>query len=236
VASRPTLYVPARFNGPRNSGQGGYTAGLIAMRMGELAEVSLRSPVPLDRELELEEFDHGGVHVRDGETLVAEARPRELLLEVPAPVGIEEARAAKARYRGLPDGEFSHCFVCGVARDDSYGVMAGPVTGRDVVASTWTPGPSTDVDRTGRAAPEFVWAVLDCPTYFALYPDSLAISFLARFAARVDDLPEAGTEYVVMAWPIAKDGRKHTAGAALIDADGETLAVAEALLIEAKAG
>ncbi|MFN8112270.1 MAG: hypothetical protein U0R51_03630 [Solirubrobacterales bacterium] len=236
MGSRPTLYVPARFNGPRESGQGGYTAGLIAMRMGELAEVSLRSPVPLDRELTLTEHDHGGIDVHDGETLVAEAKPRELRLEVPDPVGLQEARAAETRYRGLADGEFSHCFVCGVARDDSFGVTAGAVEGRDVVASTWTPGANTDVDGTGRVAPEFVWAALDCPAYFALYPDTLPVSFLARFTVRVDDLPEVGTEYVVMAWPLAKDGRKHLAGSALLDGEGEVLAVAEALLIEAKAG
>lgn len=102
MPSEPTLYVPARFNGPRESGQGGYTAGLIAMRMGELAEVSLRAPIPLDRELKLTEHDHGGIDVHDGETLVAEAKPRELELEVPEPVGIEEARAASARYRACP--------------------------------------------------------------------------------------------------------------------------------------
>ena len=234
MASRPTLSVPARFNGPRESGQGGYTAGLIAMRMGELAEVSLRSPVPLDRELEIEELDNGGIRLSDGETLVAEAKPRELEIEVPGPVGLEDAREAKARYRGTAEGEFSHCFVCGIGREDSFGVTAGSVEGRDVVASTWQPGASTDVDGTGRCAPEFVWAALDCPTYFALYPDSLPISFMARFAARVDDLPEIGDEYVVMAWPISKDGRKHLAGSALLDGEGEVLAMAEALLIEAR--
>ena len=232
----PKIVVPARLNGPRESGQGGYTAGLIAMKVGELAEVTLRSPVPLDRELDVEEAEHGSVRVLDGETLIAEGRPRELELEVPAPVSIDEARAAKGRYRGSPENEFSHCFVCGIARDDSFGVTAGAVEGRDVVASTWTPGEETDVDGTGRAAPEFVWAALDCPTYFALYPDSLPISFLARFTARVDDLPKVGTEYVVMAWPISKDGRKHLAGVALLDASGGVLAIAEALLIEAKAG
>jgi hypothetical protein len=236
VDPRPTLNVPARFNGPRESGQGGYTAGLVAMRMGELAEVTLRSPVPLDRDLEIEESDDGSVRVVDGDTLVAEGRQRELELEVPAPVGIEGARAAKDRYRGRSDGEFSQCFVCGADRHDAFGVKAGAVEGRDVVASTWIPGAETDLDGTGRTAPEFVWAALDCPTYFALYPDLLPISFLARFAARVDDLPEVGTEYVVMAWPISKDGRKHLAGSALLDDDGAVLAVAEALLIEAKAG
>ena len=40
-----------------------------------------------------------------------------------------------------------------------------------------------------------------------------------------------------MAWPIAKDGRKHLAGVGPARRGGrDVLAVAEALLIEAKAG
>jgi hypothetical protein len=35
-----------------------------------------------------------------------------------------------------------------------------------------------------------------------------------------------------MAWPIAIEGRKRLAGAAVLNSDGEALAVAEALLIE----
>jgi hypothetical protein len=230
------MIVPRRFNGPRESGQGGYSAGLIAMRMGELAEVSLRSPIPLDTDIAIAETEDGGIELFDEETLVATARPRELDLDVPAPVSLEEAHVASGNYRGTAEGEFGTCFVCGRGRDDAFGVMAGAVDGRAVVASPWTPGELTDLDGTGRAAPEFVWAVLDCPTYFALYPGALPVSFLARFTARVDDLPEVGSEYVVMAWPIGRDGRKHLAGSALLDADGEVLARAEALLIEARPG
>ena len=37
-----------------------------------------------------------------------------------------------------------------------------------------------------------------------------------------------------MAWPLELDGRKHHAGIALLSSGGETLAVARALLIEAR--
>ena len=63
--------------------------------------------------------------------------------------------------------------------------------------------------------PEFVWAVLDCPTYFALYMDGeLPLSMLARLSARIDAPIAAGEEHVVIAWPIELDGRKRHAGAA----------------------
>jgi hypothetical protein len=58
------------------------------------------------------------------------------------------------------------------------------------------------------------------------------MSVLARLAARVDGAVTAGEEHVVIAWPVAVDGRKRWAGAAVLSADGERLAVAQALMIE----
>jgi hypothetical protein len=82
--------------------------------------------------------------------------------------------------------------------------------------------------------PEFVWAVLDCPTYFACYHDASPppISFLGRLAARVTGPVEAETEHVVAAWPLEGEGRKRLAGAAVYSAEGDVLAFARATLIE----
>jgi hypothetical protein len=107
------------------------------------------------------------------------------------------------------------------------------VTGRDVVASPWTPQAEM-ADGDGVVAPELVSAVLDCPTYFALYDDPTTLSFLARLTVQIDGPVRAGTEHVVIAWPIGFDGRKHHAGAAVLDAEGRALAVARALLIAAR--
>jgi hypothetical protein len=191
--------------------------------------------VPLDRPLTAER-NNGTVRLLDEDGLVAEGKATpDFELEAPAPVGVEEARLAAERYRGLSDGLFSQCFVCGRAREDAFGVFAGAVEGRDLVASPWTP-PDWTADENGRVLPEFVWAVLDCPTYFALYRDGeLPMSFLARLTARLDGAVAAGEEHVVIAWPIELDGRKHHAGSAVLDADGEVLAVAHALLIQARA-
>jgi hypothetical protein len=115
-------------------------------------------------------------------------------------------------------------------------VFAGAVEGRRIVASPWTL-PSWAADAAGRVLPEFVWAVLDCPTYFALYMNGeLPASVLARLTARIDAPVVAGAEHVVIAWPIETDGRKRHAGSAVLSPDGETLAVARALLIEPRAG
>ena len=224
--------IPAQFNGPLESGNGGYAGGLLAPLAPGSAAISLRSPVPLDTPLDPVPGEDGVVRVMDGETLVAEVSPApEVGLEVPDPVGIEEARAAAANYRGKAEGLFSHCFVCGRAREDGFDVFAGAVEGRDVVATPWTP-PRWTAGDDGAVRPEFVWAVLDCPTYFALYPDTNPLSFLARMSVRIDGPVRAGEEHVVIAWPIEKDGRKHHAGSAVLSASGETLAVAQALLID----
>jgi hypothetical protein len=228
-----TISVESRFNGPLTSGHGGYCSGVIAGFVEGPAEITLRSPVPLDTPLEVVGGDNGSVDVLHGEALVAEARTApDLDLEVPAPVGVDEASEAKARYRGEPDGLFGHCFVCGRGREDALGVFAGAVEGRDVVASPWTP-PEWTADDDGAVLPEFVWAVLDCPTYFAVYPDEeLPLSFLGRLAARIDAPVVAGEEHVVIAWPVGAEGRKRHAGAAVLSPEGTPVAIARALMIE----
>ena len=233
----PSLSIPSRFNGPLESGNGGYSAGVVAGFLDGAAEVTLRRPVPLDAPLEVVREDDGSVRVLDGEALVAEARSApELEVKAPEPVSPEEARLAATRYRAPRDGVFSRCFVCGPAREDAFGVFAGPVEGRRLVASPWTP-PSWTADAAGRVLPEFVWAVLDCPTYFALYTEGeLPLSVLARLSARIDAPVVAGEEHVVIGWPLASDGRKRHAGSAVLSPQGETLAAAHALLIEPREG
>jgi hypothetical protein len=228
-----SLSIPARFNGPLERGQGGYTAGLVAGLLGGAAEVSLRSPVPLDTPLDVSRENDGRLRVLYGEALVAEARPApELEVDVPAPVGLDQARRAATRYRGLPDGLFSRCFVCGRAREDAFGVFAGEVEGRALVASPWIP-PSWTADDDGHVLPEFVWAVLDCPTFFAAYIGAeLGMSMLAQLTARIDAPVLANEEHVVIAWPIGNDGRKLHAGSAVLSSSGKPLAVARALMIE----
>jgi hypothetical protein len=231
-----SVYIESRFNGPKGSGNGGYSARVVAGLLGGEAEVSLRRPVPLDAALQVARDGDDAVRVLDGDALVADARAAEVDVRAPAPVSPDEARQATQRYRGSSDNVFSTCFVCGKAREDSLEVFAGPVEGRRVAASPWTPPPWT-ADPSGWVRPEFVWAALDCPAYFAAYMgEEGTVSVLARFAARVEPDIAAGTEHVVIAWPIETDGRKRRAGSALLSAEGETLAVADALLVEPRLG
>ncbi len=229
-----TMTVPARFNGPRESGQGGYSAGLLAAELTGAAAVSLRSPVPLDTPLSLA-HENGRVRALDGETVIAEADPAApLALEVPAPVSVEQARSAAQRFPCPDDGPFGDCFVCGSTREDSFGVFAGKVEDRDLFATPWTPARWT-AGADGAVRPEFVWAALDCPSYVAAYRGEIVLAFLVRHTVELRAPVATGVEHVLLAWPLAKEGRKSSAGVALLSAAGEVLALSEALMVEPRA-
>src|ERR1043165_8434126 len=61
--------VPARFCGPPDSGNGGYTCGLVAKEVGGVVECTLRSPVPLNAPLEIKRIQSGAV-LRLGEKVI----------------------------------------------------------------------------------------------------------------------------------------------------------------------
>jgi hypothetical protein len=227
------LVIPARFNGPLRSGNGGYCSGVFGALVEGPAAVDLRSPVPLDVLLTVVE-DGGGVRILAGETLIAEARPAAALaLEPPAPVDLAEAAEGCRHYRGVAGGEFGHCFVCGRARPDAFGVFAGPVPGRDLVASPWT-APAWSAGDDGAMRPELVAAALDCPTFFGGYMDLDAqpLAFLAHFEVALRAPVPVGEELVAVGWPLRRDGRKTWAGSAILTPAGEPLALAEALMIQ----
>jgi hypothetical protein len=89
--------------------------------------------------------------------------------------------------------------------------------------------------RGDTVGPEFVWAALDCPGAYATGVMGRGTVVLGRLTARVDRVPDAGEECVVVGWPLGSKGRKHSAGTALFGGSGELLALARALWIEPRA-
>ncbi|HEX4306898.1 MAG TPA: hypothetical protein VHZ54_12745 [Solirubrobacterales bacterium] len=223
--------IPARFNGPPTSGQGGYSCALLAARLEGPAAVSLRRPVPLDEELEVR-LEDGGARAFDaaGE-LIAEAVSAPPLAPWEAPmIDLDAAHRAKSSFVAPPGGTFDRCFVCGLDRHDGFGVFSGPVEGTDLVASPWTP-PKWSADSDGAVLPEFVWAALDCPGYFALHGTDMTLAFLARQQSEVLAPVRAGVDHLVVGRPIERSGRKGLAATAILDPDGEVVAHAELLIV-----
>jgi hypothetical protein len=220
--------IPARYNGPPESANGGYACGLLAGELGGEAEVTLRVPPPLERELVVVRAE-GRAELRDGETLVAEAERAAVDVDVPAAVSVEDAVEASTAYAGFREHAYETCFSCGPAREDGLGIYAGPVEGREgLVAAPWTP--RADV------TPEVVWAALDCPGGWAVDDFQREGVLLGRMAARVDRLPEPGRAHVVLGWRVGEEGRKRYAGSALLTADGEVLARARSTWIVPSGG
>jgi hypothetical protein len=229
------LTIPARFNGPPTSANGGYTCGRVAELLGgEVAEVSLRSPPPLETPLRvLTEGDR--VELRHGETLVAEGAPSELLLDVPDAVPADEVAAAveAGRERWATGHPFPTCVVCGPERDDGLDIFPAALPGRDgLFCASWTPDTSAG-DDDGWVLPELVWGALDCPTSAPVANfDQGPPMVLASLTARIGCPVRAGEPHTILSWALDEDGRKHWAAAALYDADGVLTCASRALWIE----
>jgi len=235
MSAAVTLTVATRFCGPPASANGGYFAGLVANLTDAPVRVRLRRPPPLGAAMPAEVHTDGRIVVRHGNELIAEARPDRLSLELPPPVSWLAAVQASLRCRGLQQHAFPHCFVCGPqrSRGDGLRIFAGEVAGRSepgLVASPWIPDASLDLG-DGKVAPQFMWAALDCPGYFAIAPDG-RLALLAEHVARIERRLRIDEPAVAIGWRIGGEGRVHEAGTALFGEHDELVASARAVWIE----
>jgi hypothetical protein len=211
------IVIQRRFRGPIDSGNGGYVAGRLAAFVDGPAEVTLRLPPPLDRQLRIER-DDGGVRLLDGDELVAEAVPAVVDLELPPPITRADAGRGAENHVRFDAESFGECFVCG-ERGDGLNVHVGEVPGREPLhAAPW---------RVQEEGPEIVWAAIDCPGAYAVGAQGRGEVVLGRMAADVLRVPKRGEDCIVVAWPLGEDGRKLYAGTALYSAGGELLASAK---------
>ncbi len=234
--SARTVIIPRGCNGPPESGQGGWTGGLIAEQIGLAATVSLRAMPPLETPMSVES-DRDLVRVRHGEAVVGEGRPHTLTVDVPRTVSWEEALDGRAAYLAeiAPTHPFRTCFGCGPDRspDNALRIFAGPVPRRDLVAAPWD---VADVRGVSHVSIPLVWAAMDCPTASAIAlsneSERVGVVLLAKLAVDIKALPSFGDHCVITAWPLGRAGRRWSSAGALLSADGTVLATAEALWIE----
>lgn len=231
------ISIAQQFRGPPNSGNGGYVCGVIARDIEGPATSVLRARVPLDIDLDLRRED-GVMQLTDGQgAMVGTATPgdRALLPTPPEPPSMRDARAAGERYLGLDRPIHPTCFTCGPERCEGDGlrVFPGQIEGAAAghVACVWTPHMDF-ADPRGLVPTEVVWAALDCPGFFAWVAKAGRHgALLGTMTGEVMRRPRASHEYIVMAWPLERQGRKETAGVALFAMNGELLARAHQVWI-----
>jgi hypothetical protein len=244
VHAMKSIVIDKRFQGPPNSGNGGFVCGVVAGHIEGSAEITLRAPPPLDRPLEIVIGADGVVELREKETLLATGRragPFDLGA-IPA-VTFPEAEEAVGR---TTLNERTHplpmCFGCGIARahGDGLRIIPGPLGKRHEkpagLASSWIPH-ANFAAADGLVAPEFIWSALDCPTGFAggaarhLGLGGGESMLLGRMSARIDHRPRPGERCVIVAWPTGRDGRKLFADGALLGPGGKVMAVTRTIWV-----
>ncbi|GAA2703027.1 hypothetical protein ACFY2R_21225 [Micromonospora olivasterospora] len=214
------MIIPARFNGPPGSGNGGWSAGAFATATGGhrgVVEVTLRQPPPLETPLTVAP---GEVRDPDG-LLIAQVRAVDEDPEAVPPVDVETARTASAAYPGLVDHPFPGCYVCGPDRADGLRIFPGRLADGRTAAAFTAPA---EVD------PATVWAALDCPGGWAVIAPGRPY-VLGRMAAVVDALPAPGDECVVTGVAVGGEGRKALVRTSLYGPDGRLLGRARATWI-----
>ncbi len=111
-----SIVIDRRYCGPPNSGNGGYVCGRLARHIRGGAEVTLRAPPPLDKQLDIVAMDEGRFELHDGATVVATAQPASVELTRLEKASFDEARAAELSTAIKPhEHPLPTCFVCGPA-------------------------------------------------------------------------------------------------------------------------
>lgn len=234
-----TLTIPMGFNGPRLSGNGGYVAGRLAQKFTErfggdgTVEITLRSVVPIETAMTLTKVkDANGIDalmMRDGDTLICEARAGTVSHLTPPPAPTDWAEVMRRGEQGgsPADGDYGACLVCGKSRGLGDGLRvwgtSGPQPGYSL--SCYLPH-ANHADSSGRIRPEFVWGTLDCPGAYAAQDDGdMRPALTGRMTAKVIEPPKVGERCAVVGWRIGAEGRKLYSGTALYTESGRLCAL-----------
>jgi hypothetical protein len=230
-----TILIPPGFNGPRLSGNGGYVSGVLAARFAEAmgrsgdsdgaVEITLRAPIPIDRALQVVR-DGDALTLRDGDTLLCEARAGSVAHLVPPPAPADWAPVLEvAKTGGSLGDEFQECLVCGRARAVGDGLRVFGKGNRGHSLSCYLPH-AAHADAHGRIRPEFIWGTLDCPGAWAVQDaDDPRPALTGRMTAKIIDPPRVGERCAVVGWKIGEDGRKLYSGTALYTEQGRLRAL-----------
>lgn len=228
-----TIRIGDWFQGPTNSGQGGWTAQRFLAAVAEHTDrpmtAAIKAAIPLEVDLTVVGHDdRWELAAPDGTTIMV-ATPWEPAFADTSPVTIEAARAARHRFLDTVDEHpVPSCFSCGQL-PESMGVHAGPLDdGTDRFATDWTV-PDWTVDEAGRVDPGALWAAIDCcAAWWVGWSRERRVALTVQYAVEQLHPLEPGATYALVGWAGDRDpeweGRKRHAASAAFDAEGRCVA------------
>lgn len=206
-----TVTIPADRNGPRSSGNGGWTAGALAALIDPNAAitVALRQPPPLDVAMPTDTSNGEATlqHHITGKT-VATAKPAKPGWEQPPipAIDADQAQQLAPKYPGATDHPFPTCYVCGLDRTDPVAMRLTPAptnaiaeSGHPITACTWTIPEDVD-DPT-------LWAAVDCPGGWSVDLAGRPM-VLGTMTAHIRHRPSPGQTAVIMGSCLSQDDTK----------------------------
>ena len=228
--------IPARFNGPPTSGNGGWVCGMLADEWARqhgpgVVTSTLLQPPPLDATLTWEPQPDRELHLLTaGGAVIGTAVPGGFS-DDPAPrVTVDDAAAGYDAFPGYEHHPFERCFTCGTARSEGDGLrlFTGPIDGNRT-AAPWAVHEAF-ADEDGRVPHPIAWAALDCPGgWTAGFPDTVLL--LGRMTAEIVRPPMAGETLLATGWLRHEVGRKRNTSTALYTADGDLVGRSEQVWI-----
>lgn len=228
-----TIRIGDWFQGPTNSGQGGWTAqrflAAIARHADRPMTAAIKTAIPLDVDLTVVPHADRWELVAPDSTVVMVASEWEPAFADTPPVTVDAARAARRRFLDTVDEHpVPSCFSCGQL-PESMGVHAGPLDdGTDRFATDWTV-PDWAVDERGDVDPGALWAAIDCcAAWWVGWSRERRVALTVQYAVEQLHPLEPGGSYALVGWggdhDAEWDGRKRHAASAAFDADGRCVA------------
>ena len=229
------LIIDSRFCGPPDSGNGGYTCGLVANFIDGPAEVILRRPPPLNKKLNVKKNGGEKVILYDENGTIAEAKPTNIEIDIPVPPPFSAIENSATSIHEIENHQYPTCFVCGPRRKEFDGlrIFPGPVEGTNYLAAPWIPDASLS-DHTGNIRHEIIWAALDCPGGWVVVHEKRRPILLGKLAVQITTRMNPNDKCGVIGWKISHEDRKIITGTALFSDSGQLYAKARATWIELK--
>lgn len=238
---RREIVISKHFEGPTDLALGGHISGLMGVHIdSDTVEVTMRKPTYMERPLTMDTTTPDRVYLYDGDTLLNEARPAELEVEMPHAISLDQAKKASCRHE---KAAFPNCFGCGSGRAEDRGLhlRSGPVEGQNLVAIDWVPEAGVIGVKHGERVPETMLLTgMECPIAKAMEPEGMRkpheTVVLGRMTTKIISLPLVGGQYYFMGWPIERAGRRIEIAGTLNSESGDVLAMTRLTFVVLREG